>query len=644
MSRSLPERPDLDQLRRQAKELRDAAQRGDPEASERFDRHHPSAKRDRVSLAGAQLVIARELGFASWPRLRAAVEATTAMPQGSSAFLDASVDARLRRTAAGIVRADPAIAGRDVRAAVVLGDAEIVRHTLATNPAAAVNVDDERGWPPLLYACYSQWHQIDPERSAGLAEVARLLLDAGASPNTNNGAFRHGYRSALCGAVGVDNPSVVEVLLEAGANPDDGRCIEQAADRHDLGCLELLLARGARVAGTWALGAAVYADDPQAVSLLIGALRSTTEDISGEVTSRLADAAAANASYEIFAALLAAGADPNVRDSDVGLSALRCAVRAGRDETAALLARSGAADDSTEVDRFIGACLAGDRPRAEGLLADQPDLRERFTDDDQSTIVEAAGSRPAQTIALMLDLGFSAHVRNGFGEQPLHGAAYAGNVSVARMLLDAGADVDARDERFEATPLAFATVGSGEQVGKPGEWTETVRLLIEAGASPDDVWVPDKPPSGEVAEALRHYGITPDEADEPPQRSDQGEPGSIGADAMSEVARHLDAAFRDSDLELLGSLLHPDVQWSGCHNKTQALDWFRGFQAEGTLAAVNSVEVDRDAVFLGLSVSRRAEGARPAPPQELYLVFTIDGTEVVNIRAYPDRESALHRT
>ena len=107
MSQSLPERPDLDQLRRQAKELRDAAQRGDPAASDRFARHHPSASRDQVPLAAAQLVIAREMGFASWPRLKAAVEARTSPPQGVSDFLAASVERRLRRTAAGIFGAEP---------------------------------------------------------------------------------------------------------------------------------------------------------------------------------------------------------------------------------------------------------------------------------------------------------------------------------------------------------------------------------------------------------------------------------------------------------------------------------------------------------------------------------------------------------
>ncbi len=74
MSGPLPERPDLDQLRRQAKELRDGFRRGDAAAVERFGRHHPAALQGVASLASAQLVIARELGFASWPRLKAAID------------------------------------------------------------------------------------------------------------------------------------------------------------------------------------------------------------------------------------------------------------------------------------------------------------------------------------------------------------------------------------------------------------------------------------------------------------------------------------------------------------------------------------------------------------------------------------------
>jgi ankyrin repeat protein/ketosteroid isomerase-like protein len=648
MSTSLPERPDLDQLRRQAKELRDAARRGDQAAAERISRHHPSAKVGPVSLAVAQLVIARELGFSSWPTLKAAVDAEgTASDDRARQLVAASIEGRLAE-AAGLLRADPGIAERSLAAAVVLGDTDSVRTRLVADPEAALAVDDERGWPPVLYACYSRWHHVDDDRAVGLAQVVGLLIDAGASPHTNNGAFRNGYRSALRGAVEVNNPVVVKVLLEAGASPDDGRCIEQAADRRDPRCLELLLARRARVVGTWALGAAVYADAPDVVSQLLDGLRADTADTASEATNALADAAAANAGYAVVEALLGAGADPNVTDSDAGRSALRCAVRAGHDDTTDLLLRAGATDDSTEVDRFIGACLAGDRRRAERLIAENPGLHDQMTEADRTVIVEAAGRSPAATIALLLDLGFSPQARNGFGEQPLHNAAYHGNAPVVRALLDAGADVDGRDDRFDATPLAYATVGSGEHAGKPGDWTEAVRLLVEAGASQDGVWVSDKPPSEEVAELLGHYGITPDQPSADPHADSEnghGEPpASIGSGVMAEMARHLEAAYQDEDLDLLGSLLHPDVTWTGlCHNRAQVLDWYRGFQAEGTIAMVESAEVDGDAVVLALSVCRRAEGARPTPPQQLWQVCSVVDGQIVDIRFYPDRHSALDR-
>ena len=636
MSGSLPERPDIGQLRRRAKELRDAARRGDAEALRRFTRH-PSP--NAVSLAAAQLVIARELGFGSWPALKAAVDAESALRQAVPAFVAASVEGRLR-LASDIFSADPGIADRSLLAAAVLGDAMSVREAIAFGPEAAVTIDSERGWPPLLYACYSRWHQIDASRAAGLAEVVRVLVESGASPNTNDGG-RPRLRSALKGSVEVNNPEITRVLLEAGANPDFGQPIGEAVGQRDNRCLRLLLRHGARVAGTWAVGAAIYNDNAAAMSLLLSALESASGGAAGSATEALPEAAV-SASLPVVAALLDAGADPNATDDD-GVPALRLAVRAGKDDTAALLRTFGAADDGTDADRFIGACLNGDRQAATSILADHPGLGDHLTDQDRAVIVDAAAERSADTIALMLDLGFSPHAR-GAGEQPLHTAAYHGNAAVVRVLLDAGASVDARDDRFDGTPLAFATVGSGEQVGKPGDWLQTVRLLIDAGASRQDVWISAKPPSEEVVELLRRYGISPDEPAQEQASDETEKPGSIDTGVMGDVARHLEAAYRDLDLELLGSLLHPQVHWTGvCTNSVEVLDWYRALLADGTRAAVDSVEVDGDAVVLGLSVTRQAEGARPAPPQQLYQVFTVSNAQIVDIRGYADRRSALTR-
>ena len=59
MSRPLPQHPNLDHLKKQAKELLRDAQQRDP----------------AVKLADAQHTLAREYGFASWPKLKAHVEA-----------------------------------------------------------------------------------------------------------------------------------------------------------------------------------------------------------------------------------------------------------------------------------------------------------------------------------------------------------------------------------------------------------------------------------------------------------------------------------------------------------------------------------------------------------------------------------------
>lgn len=66
---ALPERPNAEQQRKRAKELLAGVRAGDGDALERVARHHPDGAGAPVKLAAAQLVIAREYGFASWPAL-----------------------------------------------------------------------------------------------------------------------------------------------------------------------------------------------------------------------------------------------------------------------------------------------------------------------------------------------------------------------------------------------------------------------------------------------------------------------------------------------------------------------------------------------------------------------------------------------
>jgi hypothetical protein len=68
--RYLPVRPNLDQLKRQAKDLLRAIRRGDPSAIEEFNQHHPKPVASyQVKLADAQLALARSYQAPSWQRL-----------------------------------------------------------------------------------------------------------------------------------------------------------------------------------------------------------------------------------------------------------------------------------------------------------------------------------------------------------------------------------------------------------------------------------------------------------------------------------------------------------------------------------------------------------------------------------------------
>jgi hypothetical protein len=69
-ARKLPVRPDLDQLKHQAKDLLRDIRRGESSAAAELQNHHPERiEPGSANLADAQLVLARSYGIASWPRL-----------------------------------------------------------------------------------------------------------------------------------------------------------------------------------------------------------------------------------------------------------------------------------------------------------------------------------------------------------------------------------------------------------------------------------------------------------------------------------------------------------------------------------------------------------------------------------------------
>jgi ankyrin repeat protein len=512
--RSLPTHPNLDQLRRQAKELKDAACAGDPDAVARLRPYLPPGA--QATLSVAQRAIAHEYGFSSWPTLKADVDTRTMdLAERVEAFLRASVGGPEGR-AARLLELHPEIAGYDFRTAVVLGDVNRVRESLAHDPGLALRPAAPVGWPPLLGVCSSRWHRIDPSRADGLLEVARMFLDAGADPNTrvDKAGQRPRCSTLFAAACTANNPQITRLLLERGAVPDD-ETLYLAAFFPDHGCLRLLLSHAATLDTTSVLSAPISTGDIEGVRLLLEAGANPSRPLQADLLgasregdppiSPVAAAIECSCSAELIELLLRYGGDPNAPGRD-GSSPVHLAMRQGRTEVVELLARSGAHDQVTEVDHFLAACIHADRRHAQDLLRDHPDLLDRLSDEDRGSMIGAAEYGNIEAVRLMLELGFPVNTRAGaHGCTALHTAAVSGS-----------ADLEAWDATWNDTPLGWAIVGSGFDRSDPNsrhnpnaDFVATVRELIEAGASLEDVHPGlDKPPSQEIVELLLSYGIS----------------------------------------------------------------------------------------------------------------------------------------
>ena len=89
-TRALREHPDLDQLKRQAKELLSAFRARDAFALAEVNGHYRGADATTFALHDAQHVLARAYGFESWPKLKAFVDGATVsrlIEMGSEAYL-----------------------------------------------------------------------------------------------------------------------------------------------------------------------------------------------------------------------------------------------------------------------------------------------------------------------------------------------------------------------------------------------------------------------------------------------------------------------------------------------------------------------------------------------------------------------------
>lgn len=367
--RTLPQDPDLDQLKTQARELLNAFRSGDEDAIKAFAVHPRAIDPVAARLTDAQLVIARSYGFPSWPVLRR--EVNRRRLRSAIWRSDRTAAAKVLKQDSGIVNdavSHPRWGGRPtpIQLAAERGQAGMIRLLLESGADPESGTDTYGGWKALHLAAH--WGHMeaaallrergaavdihaacllddvrrvsailtdDPEAAdrSGLGgdyplhvavsvETAGMLLDHGAQLNTLDSEGNSPLGAAL--SRGERSRRVAEYLIERGAPADP--CQLAALGRTDR--LRRLYEADAGMAGFEGkigvhavvgtpLHAAVQHGQLETVRALLGwGADANARADSGQTPLHLCG------DVEIAKALVEAGADPGATDDEHGTTPL----------------------------------------------------------------------------------------------------------------------------------------------------------------------------------------------------------------------------------------------------------------------------------------------------------------------------------
>jgi ankyrin repeat protein len=465
----LPARPNLDHLKKQAKQCLDEMRREDP----------------HVRLAAAQLAVARDYGFASWRKLKAQVDAVTQAERGRKPVFDAAYAGDVETVRRAVE------AGFDPRA--LDGDGRTIHqiaklHGYEAMELMARRFQERETRPPgerdAVNAILAAAEEGRSDELARLLDARPDLIDA------RGGGFQN--QTALHKAAWHDRVDCVRLLLDRGADVrirDDGDnayALHFAAESADLAIVRILVEAGSDVIGEgddhhlgvlgWATCLRRVREDVADYLMANGARLTLWSGIAlnraDEVRRliahepKLLDArmsrnehhrtplhhAAAKNRPDVVRLLIELGADPNARDA-VGATPLTTASQEGADERLmATLLGAGATID------FVAALNLGRYDLADSMLREDP-ARIGTQGRDTIALHLAAVRKNARSVRWLIDHGVDVNAKRSLwdcNQTALHVTAENGAVDVARMLLDAGADPAIRDDKYESSALGWA--------------------------------------------------------------------------------------------------------------------------------------------------------------------------------------------
>ena len=443
---TLPANPDIDHLKKQAKQLlRDVrAQRG--EALRSILAFHPRPA-EFTSLRDAQLTLARLYGFVDWMQLTSEVE----LRQLRSSTLQERAERFIRHAclsyrgddqpwrferAAEWLRQLPDLSVGNFYCALAAADLQSVTNFLREDSMLARRNGGPRDWPPLMYLTYSR---LEQNKEHSLA-VAKMLLEHGAPPDSYS-REPSGF-TALTGAVGGGEsgpiacpehpraPELVRLLLDAGANPNQSQALYNTMLGEHLGkWLRLFVQYGLKAGdrANWS------ADDEEPIFDFL---------LSHEV---------ARGDLDLVRFLLERGANPNAVSRYNHHSAHAIARLTGRNDIASLLEQFGARVEPLSVEDHFGIALHQQhKSLAADMLRQHPQLLQNIE------LLSNCAMSDVATCLWLVQQGYDINTPNRSGQTVLHRYAAWNKPDAVAMLVTQGADPNAREKNWHATPLGMA--------------------------------------------------------------------------------------------------------------------------------------------------------------------------------------------
>ena len=231
--RHFPVRPNLEQLRNQAKDLLRSIRAGDPAALSEFRRHYPKAVEPSIAkLTDAQLALARSYGLPNWARLVTACRMTDAIWRGDT------------ETVRNLVLKNPHLLHEAVRGLPDCDWGPPMSYAANVGQEPIVQMLGEMGANDVQ-------HAFERACLQGKIETARRLHSMGARPtqrglmwtcetlNNEGMAFLLGLGADLAAESG-DRMAPIALLLQTYCRNPHGKHA----------CLEIALTKGARLRDT----------------------------------------------------------------------------------------------------------------------------------------------------------------------------------------------------------------------------------------------------------------------------------------------------------------------------------------------------------------------------------------------------------